>query len=85
MSNKINCTVVNKNDDFIVFKGKRIDNVYKINFSELVDQKVVCLLSHLSVNDKKWLWQVIYNLSEAYQTLTIIQMHFVVHARRGRL
>jgi len=47
------CTVVNKSDNSIIFKGKRMDNVYKINFSELVDQKVVCLLS---VNDKKWVW-----------------------------
>ena len=48
---KTSCTIVNKNDNSIVFKGKRIDNVYKINFSELVDQDIVCLLS---VNDKKW-------------------------------
>jgi len=53
MFDKTNCTVVNKNDNSIVFKGNRIDNVYKINFSELVDQKVVYLIS---VNDKKWLW-----------------------------
>jgi hypothetical protein len=53
MFDKTNCTIVNKNDNSIVFKGKRIHNVYKINFSELVDQKVVCLLS---VNDKKWVW-----------------------------
>ena len=33
MFDKTNCTIVNKNDNFIVFKGKRIDNVYKINFS----------------------------------------------------
>jgi len=50
---KTSCTVVNKDDKSIIFKGKRIDNVYKINFSELVHQKVVCLLS---VNDKKWVW-----------------------------
>ena len=50
---KPNCTVINKEDKSIVFKGKRVDNVYKINFSELADQKVVCLLS---VNDKKWMW-----------------------------
>ena len=50
---KPNCTVVNKEDKSIVFKGKRVDNVYKINFSELADQKVICLLS---VNDKKWMW-----------------------------
>jgi len=48
--NKTSCTVVNKNDSSIIFKGKRMDNVYKINFSELVNQNVVCLLS---VNDKK--------------------------------
>jgi len=47
-----NCTIINKSDKFIVFKGKRKNNVYKIDFSELADQKVVCLLS---VNDKKWL------------------------------
>jgi len=51
--NKTSCTVVNKDDNSIIFKGKRMDNVYKINFSKLVDQKVVCLLS---VNDKKWVW-----------------------------
>ena len=50
---KTSCTVVNKDDNSIIFKGKRTDNVYKINFFELVDQKVVCLLS---VNDKKWVW-----------------------------
>jgi len=50
---KTNCTVVNKDDNSIVFKGKRIENVNKINFYELVDQKVVSLLS---VNDKKWVW-----------------------------
>jgi len=53
MFDMTNYTVVNKNENSTVFKGKRIDNVYKINFSELVDYKVVCLLS---VNDKKWVW-----------------------------
>ena len=51
MFDKPHCTIVNKNDNSIVFKRKRIDNVYKINFYGLVDQKVVCLLL---VNDKKW-------------------------------
>jgi len=41
---KNNCTVVKKDDQFIIFKGKRRNNVYKINFSELTDQKVYCLL-----------------------------------------
>ncbi|KEH31445.1 transmembrane protein, putative [Medicago truncatula] len=53
MFDKTNCTIINKNDESIIFKGRRKNNVYKINFSELVDEKVVCLLS---VNDKKWLW-----------------------------
>ena len=48
MFDKTNCTIINKNDNSIVFKGKRKNNVYTINFSELFDQKVVCLLS---VND----------------------------------
>jgi len=54
-----------------VFKGKRRNNVYKIVFSELADQKVACLLL---VNDKKWLWhrrlghanwRLIYKLSKS--------------------
>ena len=49
---KNNCTVINKNDQSIVFKGKRRNNVYKNNFLELTDQKVLCLLS---MSDKKWL------------------------------
>jgi hypothetical protein len=48
MFEKTNCTVIIKDNKSIVFKGKRIENVYKINFSELVDQKVICLIS---VND----------------------------------
>jgi len=50
MFGKNNCTVITKDNKYIVFKGKRVENVYKINFSELVDQKVICLLS---MNDKK--------------------------------
>ena len=50
---KNNCTVIKISDQSIVFKGKRRKNVYKINFSELTDQKVLCLLSK---SDKKWLW-----------------------------
>jgi len=53
MFGKTNYTVINKDNKSIVFKGKRVENVYKINFFELVDQKVICLLS---MNDKKWVW-----------------------------
>jgi len=51
MFEKTNCTVINKDNKSIVFRGNRVENVHKINFSELVDQKVICLLS---MNDKKW-------------------------------
>jgi len=53
MFEKTNCTVINKDNKSIVFKGKRVENFYKINFSELVVQKVICLQS---MNDKKWVW-----------------------------
>jgi len=53
MFGKTNYTVINKDNKSIVFKGKRVENVYKINFSKLVDQKVICLLL---MNEKKWVW-----------------------------
>jgi len=53
MFGKTNCTVINKDNKSIMFKEKRVENVYKINFSDLVDEKVICLLS---MNDKKWVW-----------------------------
>ena len=83
---KTSCTVVNKDDNSINFKGKRMDNVYKMNFSKLVDQKVVCFLS---VNDKKWVWHKRLGHANlrlrAYLILIIIQMQYVVHAKKGRL
>ena len=53
MLDKNNRTVINKTEKFIMFKGKTKNNVYKIDFSELDDQKVVCFLS---MSDEKWLW-----------------------------
>ncbi|AES66109.1 hypothetical protein MTR_2g062630 [Medicago truncatula] len=38
------CTFIKESDKFIVFISQRKDNVYKINFSKLVDQKVVYAL-----------------------------------------
>ena len=35
--NKNNCTVINTDDQSVIFKGKIKNNVYKINFSELTD------------------------------------------------
>jgi len=37
-------TVINVSDKSTIFIGQRKDNVYKINFSDLVDQKAICLL-----------------------------------------
>ena len=51
---KNNCTVITTHYQFIVFKGKRRNNVYKVNFLELTNQKVFCVLS---MSDKKWVWQ----------------------------
>jgi hypothetical protein len=45
------CTVIRESDKSIVFKGLRKGNVYKVNLSELTEQKIVCLLS---LNDEKW-------------------------------
>jgi len=50
--NRDTCTMINESDKSILFTGQRKDNVYKINFSDLVDQKVICLLFE---NDEKWL------------------------------
>jgi len=51
MFGKTNCTVINKDNKPIVFKGKRVENVYKINFSELVDQKWVW---HIRLGRANW-------------------------------
>ncbi|WJX52128.1 hypothetical protein P8452_38270 [Trifolium repens] len=51
--NKDACTVIKESDESIVFRGLRKGNVYKINLSELSEQKIVCLLS---LNDEKWVW-----------------------------
>lgn len=53
MFNKNDWIVMNESYKSIVFKGMRKDNIYKIIFFELVDQKVLCLLS---VSDENWLW-----------------------------
>ncbi|KAK2402258.1 hypothetical protein QL285_051795 [Trifolium repens] len=51
--NKDACTVIRESDESVVFRGLRKGNVYKINLSELSEQKIVCLLS---LNDEKWVW-----------------------------
>ncbi|XP_045801120.1 uncharacterized protein LOC123894995 [Trifolium pratense] len=50
---KESCTVSKQSDKSIVFKGLRKNNVYKINLSDLNEQKVVCLLT---LSEEKWIW-----------------------------
>ncbi|CAJ2654631.1 unnamed protein product [Trifolium pratense] len=50
---KESCTVSKQSDNSIVFKGMRKNNVYKINLSDLNEQKVVCLLT---LSEEKWIW-----------------------------
>jgi hypothetical protein len=52
MFNKNACTVSKDDSDkSLVFRGQRKGNVYKVNLSELAEQKIVCLLS---LSDEKW-------------------------------
>ncbi|CAJ2666514.1 unnamed protein product [Trifolium pratense] len=51
--NKESCTVSNQSDNSIIFKGLRKNNVYKINLSDLNEQKVMCLLT---LSEEKWIW-----------------------------
>ena len=53
MFNKNSCTVIRNSDQSIVFKGNRKGNVYKVNFSDLKEQQVLCLLT---LSDEKWIW-----------------------------
>ncbi|WJX61599.1 hypothetical protein P8452_46671 [Trifolium repens] len=53
MFDKDACTVTRDSDKSVVFRGLRKGNVYKINLSELTEQKIVCLLS---LSDEKWVW-----------------------------
>ncbi len=51
--NKDSCIVIKDSDQSIVFKGKRIGNIYKINLSDLAEQEVKCLLT---LSEEKWVW-----------------------------
>ncbi|CAJ2653255.1 unnamed protein product, partial [Trifolium pratense] len=51
--NKESCTVTKQSDNSIIFKGLRKNNVYKINLSDLNEQKVMCLLT---LSEEKWIW-----------------------------
>jgi hypothetical protein len=51
MFDKNTCTITRHSDKSVVFRGLRKDNVYKVNLSDLAEQKIVCLLS---LSDEKW-------------------------------
>ncbi|CAJ2645214.1 unnamed protein product [Trifolium pratense] len=51
--NKESCTVSKQSDNSIIFKGLRKNNVYKVNLSDLNEQKVMCLLT---LSEEKWIW-----------------------------
>jgi hypothetical protein len=51
MFDKNACTVTKDSDKSVVFRGLRKGNVYEVNLSDLVEQKIVCLLSP---SDEKW-------------------------------
>src|SRR3954463_11904697 len=44
---------VSQKDDSILFTGKRKNNIYNIDLSDLKKQKVTCLMS---VSEEKWVW-----------------------------
>ena len=50
MKNKVtfypkNCFVSNLNDDNVIFKGERIDNVYVIDLNDVCNKDYKCLMS----------------------------------------
>src|ERR1043165_2229854 len=51
--NQKSCRVVSQKDGSILFSGKRKNNIYKINLSDLKSQNVKCLLT---VHDEQWVW-----------------------------
>src|SRR3954462_9725892 len=51
--NQKSCKAVSHKDGSILFTGKRNNNIYKIDLSDLKNQQVTCLLY---VNEEKWVW-----------------------------
>src|SRR3954463_10074449 len=51
--NQKSCKAVSQKDDSILFIGKRKNNIYKIDLSDLEKQKVTCLMS---VSEEQWVW-----------------------------
>ena len=51
--NQNSCKAVSQKDGSILFSGKRKNNIYKIDLSDLKSQNVKCLLS---VSNEQWVW-----------------------------
>src|SRR3954469_6739687 len=47
------CKAVSQKDGSILFTGKRKNNIYKIDLSDLEKKKVTCLMS---VSEEQWVW-----------------------------
>ena len=47
------CKALSQKDGFILFNGKRKNNIYKIRLFDLKNQNVKCLMY---VNKDKWVW-----------------------------
>src|SRR3954469_18888337 len=53
MFNQKSCKAISQKDGSILFIGKRKNKIYKIDLSDLKNQKVTCLLS---VNEEQCFW-----------------------------
>ena len=51
--NQNSCKAVSQKDGSILFSGKRKNNIYKIDLSDLKSQNVKCILS---VSSEQWVW-----------------------------
>src|SRR4051812_15482018 len=51
--NQKSCKAVCQKDGSILFLGKRKNNIYNIDLSDLEKQKVTCLMS---VSEEQWVW-----------------------------
>src|SRR4051812_10198392 len=51
--NQKSCKAVSHKDGSILFTGKIKNNIYKIDLSDLKNQKVTCLMS---ISEEQWVW-----------------------------
>lgn len=51
--NQKSCKTVSQKDDFVLFNGKRKNNIYKRIILDLENQNFKCLMS---MNEEQWAW-----------------------------